>query len=154
MRRVAARRIRRDASGVVGAEVLPFVILVFVGGTLVFAQAWAALDAKIAAVAGAREAARTFVEHRGPRFGDAADASVVAGMQAMSGYRLSGSASVQPVGAVRLRRCERVTFEATREVARLALLGGRWSPVTASARASEIVDPFRHGLRGRALCGQ
>ncbi len=154
MRRIAARRVRHDASGVVGAEVLPFVILVFVGGTLVLAQAWAALDAKIAAVAGAREAARTFVEHRGPRFGDAVHAATDAGGQAMSGYRLSGEASVRPVGPTRLRRCERVTFEATREVPRLGLLGSRWSPVAVSARASEIVDPFRHGLDGRAPCGQ
>ncbi len=154
MRRIAARCTRRDASGVVGAEVLPFVVLVFIGGTLVFAQAWAALDAKIAAVAGAREAARTFVEHHGPRLGDAVRAATDAGGQAMSGYRLSGSASVQPVGTTQLRRCERVTFEATRDVPRLALFGGRWSPVTVSARASEIVDPFRHGLDGRAPCGQ
>jgi hypothetical protein len=145
---------RRDASGVVGAEVLPFIVLVFVGGTLVLAQAWAALDAKIAAVAGAREAARTFVEHRGPRSGDAADAAIVAGTEAMSGYRLSGEAWVRPIDAARLRRCTRVTFEATREVPRLALLGDRWSPVTVSARAGEMVDPFRHGLRGRAPCEQ
>ena len=143
---------RRDSSGIVGAEVLPFVVLVFIGGTLVFAQAWAALDAKIAATAGAREAARSFVEHRGPRSGDAADDAIVAGTRAMSGYRLAGEASVQPVGAVRLRRCERATFEATREVPRLALPGGGWSPVTVAARASEIVDPFRHGLDGRAPC--
>lgn len=146
-------RPRRDSSGVVGAEVLPFLVLVFVGGTLVLAQATAALDAKIAAVAGAREAARSFSEHRGPRSADAVDAAIGAGMRAMSGYRLSGEASVQPVGAARLHRCERVTFEATREVPRLALLGGGWSPVTVGARSSEIVDPFRHGLDGRAPCG-
>lgn len=151
---LALKRPRRDASGVVGAEVLPFIVLVFIGGTLVFAQATAALDAKIAAGAGAREAARSFVEHRGPRSGDAVDAATVSGMRAMSGYRLSGEASVRPVGTARLRRCERATFEATREVPRLALLGGGWSPVTVSARASEIVDPFRHGLGGRAPCGQ
>jgi len=154
MRQFVTKRTRRDAAGVVGAEVLPFIVLVFVGGTLMFAQAVAALDAKITAVAGAREAARTFVEHRGPRSGDAADAAVAAGTRAMSGYRLSGEASVLPVGAARLRRCEQVTFEATREVPRLALLGGGWSPVTVAARASEIVDPFRHGLSGRAPCGQ
>ena len=151
MRQFVTKRTRRDAAGVVGAEVLPFIVLVFVGGTLMFAQAVAALDAKITAVAGAREAARTFVEHRGPRSGDAADAAVAAGTRAMSGYRLSGEVSV---GAARLRRCEQVTFEATREVPRLALLGGGWSPVTVAARASEIVDPFRHGLSGRAPCGQ
>lgn len=154
MRRLAPKRPRHDPSGIVGAEVLPFIVLVFIGGTLVFAQATAALDAKIAAVAGAREAARTFVEHRGPRSGDAADAAIAAGTRAMSGYRLSGEASVLPVGAARLRRCEQVTFEATREVPRLGLLGGGWSPVTVGARASETVDPFRHGLSGRAPCRQ
>ena len=147
-------RSRRDAAGVVGAEVLPFVVLVFIGGTLMFAQAWAALDAKIAAIAGAREAARSFVEHVGPRSADAAEAATLAGTQAMSGYRLSGEASVLPVGAARLRRCERVTFEASQQVPRLSLLGGGWSPMTVSARASEIVDPFRHGLDGSAPCGR
>lgn len=147
-------RPRRDSSGVVGAEVLPLLVLVFIGGTLMFAQAWAALDAKIAATAGAREAARSFVEHRGSRSSDAAEAAVAVGARAMSGYRLSGEASVEPLGSARLRRCERVTFEATREVPRLALLGGGWAPVTVSARASEIVDPFRHGLDGRVPCGR
>ncbi|WP_420443856.1 hypothetical protein [Candidatus Poriferisodalis sp.] len=144
----------RDSSGIVGAEVLPFVVLVFIGGALVLAQAWAALDAKIAVVAGAREATRTFVEHPGPRPAHAVNAAVSAGTQAMSGYRLHGEASVAPVGAARLRRCDRVTFEATQEVPRIALLGGGWSPLTVRARASEIVDPFRHGLSGRAPCGQ
>lgn len=152
MRQLINNRPRRDASGAVGAEVLPFVVLVFVGGTLMLTQAWAALDAKIAAVAGAREATRSFVEHRGPRSADAVEAAIGAGTSAMSGYRLSGEASVQPIGTTRLRRCKRVTFEATREVPRLTLLGGGWSPVTVGARASEIVDPYRHGLDGRAPC--
>ena len=143
---------QRDSAGVVGAEVLPFIVLVFVGGTLLFAQAWAAVDAKIAAVAGVREAARSFVEHGGQRSADATGAAIAAGTQAMSGYRLAGAASVQPVGSNRLRRCERVTFEATQEVPRLALLRGGWSPLSVRARASEIVDPFRHGLSGRAPC--
>lgn len=147
-------RAPRDSCGVVGAEVLPFIVLVFIGGTLLFAQAWAALDAKIAATAGVREAARTFVEHRGPRSAHATDAAIVAGTRAMSGYQLGGEASVQPVGTSRLRRCERVTFEATQEVPRLALLGGGWSTLSVRARSSEIVDPFRHGLDGRAPCEQ
>ena len=147
-------RIRRDSAGVVGAEVLPFIVLVFVGGTLLFAQAWAALDAKIAAVNGVGEAARSFVEHGGPRSANATDAAVAAGTQAMSGYRLGGEASVRAIGSARLRRCERVTFEATQEVPRLALLGGGWAPLSVGARASEIVDPFRHNLDGRAPCAQ
>ena len=147
-------RPRRDSSGVVGAEVLPFVVLVFVGGTLVIAQAWAGLDAKIAATAGAREAVRTFVEHRASHSLSAMRTAVDAGAQAMSGYRLGGEASVRPIGRAELRRCRRVTFEAAKEVPRLSLLGGTWTPVTVRARSSEVVDPFRHGLGGRGLCGQ
>ncbi len=140
------------AEGIVGAEVLPFLVLVFIGGTLMFAQAWAALDAKIAATAGAQQAAHTFVEQRGADSSRAIQAANTAGIAAMAGYRLKGEGTVQPIGTPRLRRCERVSFEVTREVPRLALSGGRWSPMTVRATASEVVDPFRHGLDGRAPC--
>ena len=142
----------RNESGFVGAEVLPFVVLVFVVGTLVFAQAWAALDAKLAAASGAREAVRTFVEHPGRGSADAADAAVAAGTRAISGYSVNSDRAIAAVGTPRLRRCERVTFEASLEVPRLALTHARRSPTVVRARASEIVDPFRHGLGGRAPC--
>ncbi len=143
---------RRDESGVVGAEVLPFVVLVFVVGTLVFAQAWAALDAKLAAIAGASEAARTFVEYPGRSSADAAGAAVAAGTAAISGYGINGDRAVVALGSPRLGRCMRVTFEASQEVPRLALPQLRRSPMVVRARASEIVDPFRHGLGGQAPC--
>lgn len=141
-----------DESGLVGAEVLPFVALVFIVGTLVFAQAWAALDAKLAATAGAREAARSFVEHPGPGTSDAVDAAVAAGSGAISGYGIDGARGIDAVGRPRLRRCEQVTFEARQEVPRLAFGQMRRSPMIVRARASEMVDPFRHGLGGRAPC--
>lgn len=142
----------RNESGVVGAEVLPFVVLVFVVGTLIFAQAWAALDAKLAAASAAREAVRTFVEHPGRDSADATGAAVDAGTRAISGHSINGDGAIAAVGTPRLRRCERVTFEASLEVAQLALPHVRRSPVVVRARASEIVDPFRHGLGGRAPC--
>lgn len=142
----------RNESGLVGAEVLPFVVLVFVVGTLVFAQAWAALDAKLAAASGAREATRSYVEHPGRASADATSAAVSAGTRAISGYSFAGEGAIAALGAPRLRRCERVTFEASVEVPRLALPQVRRSPVVVRARASEIVDPFRHGLGGRAPC--
>lgn len=143
---------QRDESGVVGAEVLPFVILVFVVGTLVFAQAWAALDAKLAAVAGAREAVRAFVEHPGPNAAAATDAAVAAGRGAISGYGINGTRAITLVDGKRLVRCERVTFEASQEVPQLALGQLRRPPMIVRARASETVDPFRHGLGGQAPC--
>ena len=143
---------RHDESGLVGAEVLPFVVVVFVVGTLVFAQAWAGLDAKLAAIAGAREATRTFVEHPGQGAAVAADAGVAAGTGAMSGYRFGGARTIVAVGSPRLVRCERVVFEASQEVPQIAPGNLRRSPMIVRARASEIVDPFRHGLGGRAPC--
>ena len=54
---------QQDESGLVGAEVLPFVVLVFIVGTLVFTQAWAALDAKLAAAAAMTLVGLALYEH-------------------------------------------------------------------------------------------
>ena len=148
----AQRERRSDESGIVGLEVLPLLVVVFVVGTLVFAQSWMALDAKIAATAGAREAARTFAEHPADRPERAAEAASRAGLRAMSGHGLAGTARVVAIGAVSNSRCARVTFEATYEVPRLALPSRGWRQVTVRARSTETVDPFRHGLDGRARC--
>lgn len=147
------RRRQRNQHGIVGAEVMPFVVLVFVGGTLLFVQAWAVVDAKIAATAGAREATRTFVEHRVSGSPDPARPAIDAGERAMSGHGLGGVSTVAPYGTTRLSRCARATFEATQEVPEVAQLFRGWSPMSVRARSSEIVDPFRHGLSGQAPCG-
>lgn len=140
--------------GVVGLEVLPLLVLVFVVGTLAFVESWAALDAKIAATAGAREAARTFVEHPAGRGAEAVTAAVRAGNDAIAGYHLAGIAEVRLVGSARLRRCERAIFEANQRVPSLApsLTPHERSEIVMRARSSEVVDPFRHGLGGRASC--
>ncbi len=143
---------RKDESGIVGAEVLPFVVLVFVAGTLVFAQVWAALDAKLAVVAGSREAVRAFVEHRSGSAAEATASAVAAGASAVAGYGINGAGVITPLGRPRLDRCTRVTFEAVQEVPQLAPAPLRRSVMIVRARASEIVDPFRHGLSGRAPC--
>ena len=58
-----AHRWRRDESGqVAGIEVIPFGLLTFVVGTLLVANAWAVVDAKMAVSAAAREATRAYVE--------------------------------------------------------------------------------------------
>ena len=141
-----------DESGIVGLEVLPLLVVVFVVGTLVFAQSWMALDAKIAATAGAREAARTFVEHPAAQPARAADAASRAGLRAMSGHGPTGTARVVAIGPVSTSRCARVTFEASYEVPTLALPLNGWRQITVRARSTETVDPFRHGLQGSAPC--
>ena len=54
----------RDDRGVVGGvEAIPFGLLLFVAGTLLVANAWAVIDAKMAATSAAREAARTYMKN-------------------------------------------------------------------------------------------
>ena len=54
---------RRGERGQIGGiEVLPFGVLIFVAGSLLLANAWAVIDAKLAATAAAREATRAYVE--------------------------------------------------------------------------------------------
>jgi hypothetical protein len=51
-------RLRDEGGAVGGLEVLPFGLLIFVVGILLVVNAWAVVDAKLAAEAAAREAAR------------------------------------------------------------------------------------------------
>ena len=51
-----------DCGQVGGIEVLPFGLLVFIVGTLLVANAWAVVDAKLAVTSAAREAVRSYVE--------------------------------------------------------------------------------------------
>ena len=60
MRVTAAHRDERGQAG--GVEALPFGLLIFVVGALLVASAWVVVDAKLAVVSAAREAARTYVE--------------------------------------------------------------------------------------------
>ncbi|MFT7646504.1 MAG: hypothetical protein ACI8Y4_001239 [Candidatus Poriferisodalaceae bacterium] len=145
----------RDENGIFGFEALPLFILVFVVGVLVFAESWAAIDAKIAATSGAREAGRTFVESpagldTGTAFAIASDAAV----SAVANHGRTGATSVEPVGVLSLERCTRVTFLVTTETRFLALPFVRDSGFTRTVSAShtEIVDPFRDGLEGPLSC--
>ena len=144
----------RDERGVVGFELLPFLVLVFVIGTLVFAQAWSVIDAKLATTSAAREASRTFVEQpAGTSDSSAVAAAVNAGIEAAGSHAPGRITSIAVVQGGVLRRCERVTFEATQTVPmlRIPLVGGAGSMTVRSTHA-EIVDPYRDGLEGPG-CG-
>lgn len=145
---------RRSEEGqVAGVEAAIFGVLVFVFGTLVVANAWAVIDAKLAAGAAAREAARTYVEARSAS--DAGPAAQLAAEEAVRGHgrqvermeldRVSGS----------FARCARVTLEVRYRVPVVAVpvLGQAGSGFTVASRHSEVVDPYRSGLRGEAACG-
>jgi hypothetical protein len=148
-----SNRRRGEAGQVGGAEALAFGILVFVVGTLLVANAWGVIDAKLAASAAAREAARAFVEAASePR---AEDEAHQAARQAIEGHgRDPDRMALDHTGT--FARCVRVTFEARYPVPTISLpwiggIGG--SVITARGRHSEVVDPYRSGLPGRADCG-
>ena len=141
-------------AGVVGFEVLPFLVLVFMVGALMFAQSWAVLDAKMATTSAARQATRTFVEQPGrSSVAGARSQAVKAGTAALTANKLVGESAVAPAGTLSLQRCARVTFEATHRVPALRLpLLTNADPIFVRSQHSEVVDPFRSGLTGRANC--
>lgn len=157
----ALRRVHDDQSGLAaGAEALVFGVLVFLVGTMLALNAWAVLDADFAVNAAAREAVRTVVEA-----GDAPHENTVAAMHAVARATIAGhgkdgdAATVHLVddpfaGGGRVQRCARVTVEVHYPVQgiRLPLVGSWTAPITAVGQHSEIVDPFRSGLQGRAGC--
>lgn len=136
-----------------GAEVLAFGLLVFVVGTLILANAWAVIDAKLAVNRAAREAARAYVEST-PAEADAA--AVGAGRDAMRGHGRSPGRLRLGHDDVAFVRCARVTFTATYRVPLVTLpfVGGLGSGFEVRARHSEIIDPYaaRSGLDARSAC--
>jgi hypothetical protein len=154
---------RRDDRGQMGGvEVLPFGLLIFVIGTLLVANLWAVVDAKLAADAAAREATREFVEAPvvDASATDEAEArAVAAGLDALAAHgRDPERATVEltaleaPSGGSGYVRCARATFTATYQVPALTLpwLGGFGGGFDVASSHSELVDPFRNGVPGEA----
>ena len=156
------RRRNGDRGQVGGIEVLPFGLLVFVVGTLLVANAWAVVDAKLAVDAAAREATRHFVEADVPAaddFGDAETAARRAGYEALAAHGREAARSTveltaleSPDGQVGFARCARATFTARYDVPvlRLPWIGGFGSGLDVTSRHSELIDPYRDGVPGSA----
>lgn len=137
-----------------GIEGLVFGVLVFVLGTLVVANAWGVVDAKLAAGSAAREATRAFVESDAASAEEAfVEASDVA-RRTIAGYGRDPTKLVVTPESASLRRCARVTIRAEYPVPliRVPLLGEHGEGFTATGRHSEIVDPYRAGLQDRSVC--
>ncbi len=138
-----------------GAEVLAFGLLVFVVGTLILANAWAVIDAKLAVNGAAREAARAYVESNPA---EAEAAAVTAAGDAMRGHGRSPDRLRLGHDDVAFVRCARVTFSATYRVPLVSLpfVGGLGSGFEVRARHSEIIDPYaaRSGLDARSACAR
>lgn len=149
---MSAERLRGDAGQVGGLEAIPFGLLVLVVGALLIANAWSVVDAKFATDAAARQAARTFVEATDAA--TAGESAEAAALDVIEGHgRDPSRAEVSPVGPLSLVRCARATFEVVYEVPALSIpwIGGYGrAPFTVRSTHSEVVDPFRSGLPGRA----
>lgn len=144
----------RDERGMGGIEVLPFGVLTFVVGSLIVANAWGVVDAKGAAVAAAREGARSFVEAT-----DATTAHERAERTARDVLRGMGrdpSRSEVLVEGV-FARCAPVLVRVRHPVPaiRLPWVGGFGGVLHVEGRHSEVVDPYRSGEvgAGAASCG-
>ena len=150
LRRLGARLVHRidwssDAGYGGGGEVIPLGVLIFVMGTLMVTNLWAAIDTKMATNGAAREAARVVAESDGgnTQLGkDAAVASLVTHGRdpAQLGYTVDYGA------AGKWSPCARAKVEVTYPLALINIpivgivAGG---PVTIRSTHSEIIDPYR-----------
>jgi hypothetical protein len=134
-----------------GIEAIAFGLLIFVVGSLLLASAWAVVDAKLAAVSAAREAARTYVEASSA--GDAGESARAAAIDAMRSHGRGDGVTVELLEPPAFRRCASVTARVSVDVPAVALpwIGGLGA-ITVHARHTERIDPFRAGIPGAAEC--
>lgn len=153
-----ARRTCRGERGQAGGmEVLPFGLLIFVGGTLLIINIWGVVDSKFAADAAARQAARWVVEAAGQ---STSAADLRAGARQIAedtladhGRRGPVQVDVEPSDAAFVR-CERIQVTVALEVPaiRLPFLGGFGDVFDVRATRGELIDPTRSGVDGLASC--
>jgi hypothetical protein len=133
---------------------LLFGLAIFIIGTLLAAYAWSVVETKAAALAAAREAARSYVEAPDPVSGF--DAARRSAMGALSGRVAQPDRAVVTLASGVFGRCQRITISVAYPAPALMLplvrtvgpLGGH----TVRAEHSELVDPYRTGLPGAAAC--
>lgn len=146
---------RDDRGQVAGIEAVPFGILLFVAGALLIANAWTVIDVKMTVTSAAREAARTYVEAP-DHFTGRENADRAARDAIVAHHRSATFATIDgPTDQSAFSRCNRVTFTVSYPVPAITLpfIGGFGTGFIAKATHSEIVDPFRNGVPGEALCG-
>ena len=133
---------------------LPFGFLMFVSITLVLVNVWGVIDTKLAVTKAAREAIRVYVESTDSQvalitakqratetleaYGKDGDRAIVGEPTTKGGYRRCGSASI--------------TVSYDLPVARVPFLGEFGNSHTVASTYTEVIDPFRSGLKGAAQC--
>ncbi len=144
-----ARRIAAQDGLSAGAEVLVFGTMIFFVGFLLVINTWNIIDADMAVTAAAREAARTYVESDSSAAA-AAEANQAAA-DALTSLGRDQPHTVSIDGG--LTRCERVTATVVMAVDPVRMPGGFFDDIV-QVRSShtELVDPYRSGLPGTAVC--
>jgi hypothetical protein len=153
------RRGRGERGQAGGMEVLPFGLLIFVGGALLIANIWGVVDAKFATDAAAREAARWVVEaaDQASSAEKLSDGATRIATDTMADHGRTGPVHVEvgPPGASFVR-CERIEVTVAVEVPaiRLPFVGGFGDAFHVRATRGELIDPTRSGVDGLATCIQ
>lgn len=132
-----------------GVEMLPFGFLIFACGVLLAANAWAVVDARLVVEAAAREAVRAYVE--APNADQAPILAKAAADETLRGHhRDPAKAEVTPSADTAFGRCQLARYRVTYHVPVVILpwiKGLNISGFTATATHTEVVDPYRSGLR-------
>jgi Flp pilus assembly protein TadG len=143
--RTSASRTRRSEAGMGGIEVLPIGVLVITIVSFVVISAWSVVDAKLAATAAAREAARTAVETYDRT------AAKNAGRIAWAGHDRTESPNIEVNGST--ARCGRIVVTVTADIETIKVPVIRsWGTITVKSVHSEVTDPYRNGNKGEATC--
>ncbi|QBI20041.1 hypothetical protein ER308_11035 [Egibacter rhizosphaerae] len=126
-------------------------MLLFVVGALLVVNVWAVVDARLAATAAAREAARAFATADSGEALAAANAARERTLESQGWARetLVAGASSLPR---RHERCAEATATVTLRVDPILLPQVGWTDgFTATGRHTELVNPLRGGLEGPEL---
>lgn len=154
---IRPRRGRGERGQAGGMEVLPFGLLIFVGGALLIINIWGVVDTKFAADAAAREAARWVVENAGQSTSAAAlgEGATQIAVDTLADHGRRGPVQVElgPPDAAFVR-CERIQVSVALKVPaiRLPFLGGFGDAFDVRASRGELIDPTRSGVDGLATC--
>jgi hypothetical protein len=135
-----------EAGAVAGLEALAFGVLVFVIGTLLVANLWAAVDGRSAADGAARAAARAVVASAPGD--DLAAVARTAAVDALTAHGVPADRVTEVGLAGALVRCGVVEVTVAHRVPLVVLprVGARRAAVTVRATHAAVVDPFASGL--------
>ncbi len=135
-----------EDGAVAGLEALAFGVLVFVIGTLLIANLWAAIDGRSAADGAARAAARAVIS-AGPD-GDHDAVAVAAATAAMAAHGLPPDREPDVELTGTYARCAVIEVTVAHAVPLVVLptVGVRAPAVTVRATHAAVVDPYVSGL--------